>query len=209
MKTPAFLLLLSVLSVVAISGCTQGISQGDRILEDGTIEKPDGTMIKLDGTVIKPDGTTIQPDGTTVMPDGTVVPPPPSSGYSGQLIAGSATPYLRYNKADFDQALSEGKAVYVYYYATWCPICLTERPNVLGAFNELQLQNAVGFEAHWNDGQQTAEDEELARTYGVTYQHTHLFIDSQGNLVEKTLSGLSKDQIKTKITAALTAAAGS
>lgn len=119
--------------------------------------------------------------------------------YSGQLLAGSITPYLRYSKADMEKAKSEGKAIYIYFYATWCPICAAQRPSILQAFNEFSLPSAVGFEANWNDGQNTQEDDELARTYGVSYQHTALFLDKNGNLVSKSLSALSKEQIEQKL----------
>ncbi len=123
-------------------------------------------------------------------------------GYSGQVIAGSTTPYVRYNEADFQKARSEGKAIYLYFYATWCPICAVERPNILAAFDQLDLDNAVGFEAHWNDGQNTEADNNLARAYGVGSQHTHIFIDKNGDVVEKTLAGLSSNDIKMHLTAA-------
>lgn len=123
-----------------------------------------------------------------------------ASSYGGQIIAGSTTPYLRYNELDFANAKSGGKAIYLYFYATWCPICAAERPNILGAFDDLGLENAVGFEAHWSDGQNTEADNNLAREYGVGSQHTHIFIGKDGSVVEKTLTGLSRGDIKTKLT---------
>lgn len=125
-----------------------------------------------------------------------------SSSYSGQLIAGSTTPYIRYNAADFEKAMSEGKAVYLYFYATWCPICAIERPKILSAFDGLDLKDAVGFEAHWSDGQNTQADDNLARDYGVASQHTHIFIGKGGNVIEKTLAGLSSDDIRMKLSEA-------
>lgn len=110
--------------------------------------------------------------------------------YSGEVIAGSATPYIRYNKADFDKALDEGKAVYVYFYATWCPLCKAERPSVLSGFDGLGETGAVGFEAHWGDGQNTAEDDNLARDYGVSSQHTHIFIGKDGKVAERVIGSL-------------------
>lgn len=119
--------------------------------------------------------------------------------YRGQLIAGSTTPYLRYNLADFEKAKSEGKAIYLYYYATWCPICNAERPSILSAFDELETDEAVGFEVHFNDGQNNQEDNNIAREYSVFSQHTHVFIDKSGNVAHKTLTPMSKDEIKDRV----------
>jgi len=123
------------------------------------------------------------------------------TSYSGQVIAGSDTPYIRYNRADFDRALSEGKSAYVYVYATWCPTCAVERPKVLQAFAGMGDSSVVGFEAHWNDGQNTAEDDALEREYGVSSQHTSLFIGSDGKLVEKNLNSIDVDAFKARLMA--------
>ena len=124
-------------------------------------------------------------------------------GYKGQLIAGSLedVPYLRFNQADFDKAQSEGKAVYLYYYATWCSICAAERPGIFSAIDNLDRDDVVGFEVHFNDGQNNNEDNDIAREFGVFSQHTHVFIDKEGNLVEKTLNPLTEDAIQEKILA--------
>ncbi|MBI4021657.1 MAG: thioredoxin family protein [Candidatus Aenigmarchaeota archaeon] len=176
---------------------------GVMVLPDGTMVAPEGTTLQEDGTIVKPDGTMVKPDGTMVAPDGTVTPPPAASAdYTGELIAGSTTPYLRYTKADFDQALADGKAVYVYVYATWCPICAAERPNILATFDGLELTNAVGFESHWNDGQNNQDDAALAQTYGVAYQHTHLFIRPDGTLSSKAVSALPAGEIESRLIAA-------
>jgi len=111
--------------------------------------------------------------------------------YSGDTIAGSTTPYIRYNKADFDRALREGKLIYLYFYATWCPLCKAERPSILSAFDSLGETGAVGFEVHWGDGQNTVEDNDLARYYGVSSQHTHVFIGRDGKVVEKIVGSLN------------------
>jgi thiol-disulfide isomerase/thioredoxin len=110
--------------------------------------------------------------------------------YSGKTIAGTVTPYIRYNDADFKKTIGEGKVVYVYFYATWCPLCARERPDIINAFNKLNEPEVVGFEAHWSDGQNTAEDDNLAREYGITSQHTHLFI-GKGGRVEKIVGSLN------------------
>ncbi len=120
-------------------------------------------------------------------------------GYTGEMIAGATTPYLRYNEADFNKASGDGKTIYLYFYANWCPICNADRPKILAAFNELDNANAIGFEVHFNDDKTTDEDRAAARTFGVSYQHTTIILNKNGDVRERLLTPISKDEIKTKL----------
>lgn len=121
------------------------------------------------------------------------------TGFSGDVLAGDETQYIRFTKADYDKALSEGKAIYLYFYADWCPICKAERPNILAAFNEMNYTDVVGFEVHYRDSVSNAEDDEMARMFGVPYQHTTIILDKNGEEYFRTLSPISKEEIKSKI----------
>src|SRR3989344_1966367 len=121
------------------------------------------------------------------------------AGYKGELIVGGKTPYIRYSKEDFDKAKSENKVIYLYFYATWCPICATERPSIFKAFNEMNYDNVIGFEVHFNDDKTTKEDEDLAKELGVAYQHTTIIFDKTGKESYRSLSRISKDKIKEEI----------
>jgi len=187
----AFFLNQMTLSSSATQNAAQDATQ-DAAMEDSSAAG--GTM--LEGGQMVDDGSMV--GGDAVAGDVDVME---TVSYSGEVIAGSETPYLRYNQADFDRALSDGKSVYVYVYATWCPTCAAERPKIIQAFNELDESDVVGFEAHWNDGQNTAEDNDFERNYGVTSQHTSLFIGSDGKLVEKSLNPIDVEEFKAKLMA--------
>ncbi|MBI4175950.1 MAG: thioredoxin family protein [Candidatus Aenigmarchaeota archaeon] len=167
------------------------------------ITQPDGTILKPDGTMVKPDGTMIAPDGTMTKPDGTMVEPEEAGG--SMVIAGSTTKYLKFDKAAYEKALADKKAVYLYFYANWCPICRAERPNILQAFNELSEPEAVGFEVHFNDNELTPDQEAMARQFGVAYQHTTIIIGKDGKETFRSLNPISEDEIKQEITKAATA----
>lgn len=179
------ILLIAVIAIAAVAGGAFALSSYSPEQEN---QAQSDTIAEEQQDQMEESGDMMEESGEMAM-----------EKYSGETIAGSTTPYVRYNEADFEKAMSEGKAIYIYFYATWCPICAFERPNVLAAFDELDVENAVGFEAHWRDGQDTEADQNLARAYGVSSQHTHLFIDANGNLVEKTLTSQSKEDIKSKI----------
>src|SRR3989344_8295342 len=45
------------------------------------------------------------------------------TGYQGELLAGSSSPYLAFTKGDYEKARGENKIIFLDFYADWCPIC--------------------------------------------------------------------------------------
>lgn len=99
-----------------------------------------------------------------------------STGYTGKILAGSSAPLIDYNKEDYDKASGSGKVVLLYFYATWCPICRAELPELYAAFNELTTYRVIGFRVNYNDGDTDADESALAQQYQVPYQHTKVII---------------------------------
>jgi len=97
-------------------------------------------------------------------------------GFAGNLLAGSATPYYDFNQADYENALAEGKTVFLYFYANWCPICRAEEKETFAAFNELDAKNVVGFRVNYKDTDTDMDEEALAKQFGITYQHTKVIL---------------------------------
>ncbi len=120
--------------------------------------------------------------------------------YEGEIISGTEiTPYVRYNKKDYDNAIKENKIIYLYYYAVWCPICVYERNNIFKTFNNLEREDIIGFEVHFNDGIDTEEDREITRKYGVFSQHTHIIINKQGNEIYQSLKTHNSEKLTEKL----------
>ncbi len=206
------------------------LPDGTVVKADGTMVKPDGTMVKTDGTMVKPDGTMVKPDGTMVKPDGTMVKPdgtmvkptstntekktdgaPASSEvermmakYTGTVLAGKSAPLLDYNKTDYDAVIASDKLVVLYFYANWCPICKEEVANALiPAFDELTTDKVVGIRVDYKDSNTDKDEENLARQYGVSYQHTKVFVKN-GKQISKAPDGWNKSRYITEINKALT-----
>jgi len=119
---------------------------------------------------------------------------PQTQTVPANLLAGTTTPYYEFNPTAYTKALAENKVILLYFYADWCPICKKEQTDAtLPAFNELQKSNVVGFRVHYNDGKATAEERDLAKQYGITYQHTKVIL-KDGKQVSKDLNSWNKEK---------------
>jgi len=123
----------------------------------------------------------------------------PTDKNSLQLLAGDSSKYYRFNKAHYESSLEEGKVIFLDFHANWCPICKREQPKIFAAFNDLNNPNVVGYEVHFNDGETTKDDKEMAKKYGITNQYTKVIINKNGEVVLKTLEVLDKDRITNEI----------
>jgi len=104
-----------------------------------------------------------------------------------------ANNYYRFDKSHFEKSLQEGKTIFLDFHANWCPVCIKEQPNIFGAFNELSEENVVGYQVHYKDDETNDEDEEMAKKYGITYQHTKVII-KDGKVALKSLDAFSKNK---------------
>ena len=97
--------------------------------------------------------------------------------YTGTVLAGKSAPLLDFTKADYDTAVKSDKLVVLYFYANWCPICKEETANSLyPAFNELTTDKVVGIRINYKDSDTDKDEENLARQFGISYQHTKVLL---------------------------------
>ena len=118
-------------------------------------------------------------------------------------LAGSTSPYYRFDKAHFENSLQQGKIIFLDFHADWCPICQSEKPDILAAFNELDNENVVGYQVHYNDKYTTEDDKEMAKKYGITYQHTKIIIGKDGKVALRSLEVFSKEKVINEINKAV------
>ena len=98
------------------------------------------------------------------------------AGYNGKALAGTTSPYLVFNKTDYDKALSSGKIVFLDFYANWCPICRDEAPELKSGFDSLTSDKVVGFRVNYNDSDTDADEKKLASQFSIPYQHTKVIL---------------------------------
>ncbi|OGZ63685.1 MAG: hypothetical protein A3A98_00075 [Candidatus Staskawiczbacteria bacterium RIFCSPLOWO2_01_FULL_40_39] len=140
------------------------------------------------------------------MMDGKIMPSESQAGmmkYSGAILAGTSAVLLDFTKADYDAALNTDKLIVLYFYANWCPICRAEFPIMQKAFNELNTDKAVGFRVNYNDSETDNDEKNLARQFGVAYQHTKVFIKN-GRRILKSPESWDNKRYHAEIGKALT-----
>ena len=113
---------------------------------------------------------------TPQIPKTDTTEPNNSAEVQNKILAGKSSPLFDFTKAEYDKALRSNKLVVLYFYANWCPICKEEIPKFYEAFNELETDQVIGFRVNFNDSDTDEDETNLAREFGVAYQHTKVFL---------------------------------
>lgn len=116
------------------------------------------------------------------------------------ILAGTTSPFIEFNKADYQEAVSDGKTILLYFYATWCPSCIAElKRATMPAFDEINNENVIAFRVNFSDGSTDADEVSLARDFGVTSQHTKVVLGSDGTVLLKSPETWDKDRYLSEI----------
>lgn len=98
--------------------------------------------------------------------------------------------YVEHSATTLDE--NKDKRRVLFFYASWCPTCRPADAN----FKE----NAKGFpddliviRVNYNDPATDNAEKDLAKKYGITYQHTFVQIDSEGKAIAKWNGGQTKE----------------
>lgn len=100
--------------------------------------------------------------------------------------ATGSTKYLSYSKKVLEESASKKRVLY--FYANWCPICRPADADFKA--NESKIpDDVVVIRVNYNDSDTDDEEKALAQKYGITYQHTFVQIDENGEEVAKWNGG--------------------
>jgi thiol:disulfide interchange protein len=92
-------------------------------------------------------------------------------------------------------ASSSNKRRVLFFYANWCPTCKVANDEFSANPNGIP-EGVVLIRANYNDTDTDQDEKALAQKYNITYQHTFVEIDGQGNEVKKWNGGGLDDLIK-------------
>jgi thiol-disulfide isomerase/thioredoxin len=67
-------------------------------------------------------------------------------------------------------------------FSNWCPTCIPTDKEFQASTDKIPADVAV-IRVNYQDTDTDQEEKDLAKKYGVTYQHTFVEIDAQGNKV--------------------------
>ena len=76
----------------------------------------------------------------------------------------------------------------LFFYANWCPTCKPANESFTANVSQLPSDLTL-IRVNFNDTDTDQAEKDLAKKYGVTYQHTFVQIDAQGNAVAKWNGG--------------------
>jgi len=88
--------------------------------------------------------------------------------------------YVDYTKTSFNQ-VSDKKRVF-FFHAKWCPTCKAANEEFLQDSEKIPT-DVVLFKTDYDT------EKELKKNYGITYQHTFVYVDSRGKEIKKWNSG--------------------
>jgi peroxiredoxin len=146
--------------------------------------------------------------------------PQPMSASVAQLLYGQTLPDAE--GVDFELGTLRGKTVVLNFWATWCPPCVEEMPELAGLHREISGRNAlvlgIGIDSPSNIKAFAAKGQypypllvaglggtELARQFGNTsgaLPYT-VVIDADGRVIEQKLGRIRLEQLRATVLAAL------
>ena len=183
------LVLVIVIAVVAVGGYAVFQALSPETVEKVMMEKKDEVMVESPSPTPEAMMKDEKPGDDVMM----------ELKFSGQVLAGTSSPLLDFNKADYDKAVASGKLVALYFYANWCPLCKAEFPKMEEAFNKISDDKVVGFRVNFKDNQTDGDEEGLAKEFGVAYQHTKVFVKNGQRVLKAPESWSSADTYISKI----------
>lgn len=144
------------------------MEKGDQMVDEGTKMLLDGAEMVDKGTEMKKEGESMKDEGS-MMEDGAMEKAPEGT----MMSAGS---YEAYSPDKLAKA-NDGDVV-LFFRASWCPTCRTLDSDIRANLSKIPKGVTI-LDVDYDNS--TA----LKQKYGVTYQHTFVQVDAEGNQIAK------------------------
>ena len=120
----------------------------------------------------------------TSVPEQSMLTPTPTKVVdtyeTNDITDTSSNRYIEYSPEVFTQ-MNDKKRIY-FFHASWCPTCKVA--NIDFEENEDQIpEDVIVFKTDYDT------ETELKNRYGITYQHTFVYVDENGNELAKWNGG--------------------
>ncbi len=103
----------------------------------------------------------------------------------------TAGEYRIYNAGEVTQAAAAGDVV-LFFHAPWCPTCAALDRSITASGADIPAGLMI-FKTDYDTSQ------ELKEKYGVTYQHTLVQVDANGNMITKWSGGNTLQSILDRV----------
>lgn len=112
-----------------------------------------------------------------------------------EAITDASLSYAEYNPQVMDSTQNTRRVLF--FYANWCPTCREAHADFVSKLTSLP-QGVSVIRVNYNDSDTDDTEKALANKYGISYQHTFVEIDAEGNLLKKWNGG-GVDELLTNI----------
>ena len=96
------------------------------------------------------------------------------------------TRYIVYANDSLSESLNTKRVLF--FYASWCPTCRPVDAEFMANESQIPSDTTV-IRVNYNDSETDQSEKSLALKYGITYQHTFVQIDKNGNEIRKWNGG--------------------
>lgn len=88
--------------------------------------------------------------------------------------------YILYSKSNYDSNIDKKRVIY--FHAIWCPTCKVTNEEFTNSPDRIP-EDVVVLKTDYDS------ENDLKSKYGITYQHTFVYVDSTGNEIKKWNGG--------------------
>ena len=88
--------------------------------------------------------------------------------------------YITYSKSNYDANVSKKRVLF--FHAVWCPTCKIANEEFNGNLDKIP-EGVVLIKTDYDT------ETELKKKYNITYQHTFVLVDDEGNEIKKWNGG--------------------